>query len=101
MGLGALARKLLFSELKHRLVYRGLQMCSFVRWLFIISFSIFLSLSSKLSAVSLSFTLTANRSQAMCSKGLRRRNRFFNAENPLLHIACVMVMLLISRKAAE
>ena len=39
--MGALARKLLFCKLKHRLVCRGLQMCSFVGRLFIISFFFF------------------------------------------------------------
>jgi len=32
---GGLERKQLFCKLKHRLVCRGLQMCCFVRWLFI------------------------------------------------------------------
>jgi hypothetical protein len=56
---GASARKQLFCKLKHRLVCRGLQMCCFVRWLFIIS-SLFSCLFAAKYRCVVFFTLAPN-----------------------------------------
>src|SRR5690554_5800003 len=49
LSVGASARKQLFCKLRLCVGLCGLQMCCFVRGLFIISYSFFLSFSSKLS----------------------------------------------------